>query len=305
MRLASELVVDAMVEPDDLRAELVAPVRRRARQGPRIFPPSARGDPGMTTVLLAEDDPAISEPLARALQREGYAVLVRNDGASALSEAMSGDVALVVLDLGLPDMDGLEVCRRLRAGRNSVPVLVLTARTDEIDFVVGLDAGADDYVAKPFRLAELLARVRALLRRADRRRARGQRRADGAGLPPGLAGRRRAALSNKEFELLRVLLRQAGAVVTREAIMREVWDDPRTARPRRWTCTCPGCGASSATIRSGPGCSPPSAASASASSAAEHEGGTECAGGCSPPPWRWSRCPSSRSACPCWWSPCA
>ena len=119
----------------------------------------------MTTVLLAEDDPAISEPLARALQREGYAVLVRSDGTSALSEAMSGDVALVVLDLGLPDMDGLEVCRRLRAGRNSVPVLVLTARTDEIDLVVGLDAGADDYVAKPFRLAELLARVRALLRR--------------------------------------------------------------------------------------------------------------------------------------------
>jgi DNA-binding response OmpR family regulator len=119
-------------------------------------------------------------------------VLVRNDGTSALSEAMGGDVSLVVLDLGLPDMDGLEVCRRLRAGRNSVPVLVLTARTDEIDLVVGLDAGADDYVAKPFRLAELLARCGAAAA-ADRRRARGQRRADGAGLPPGLAGRRRAA----------------------------------------------------------------------------------------------------------------
>jgi DNA-binding response OmpR family regulator len=179
----------------------------------------------MTTVLLAEDDPAISEPLARALQREGYSVLVRNDGTSALSEAMSGDVALVVLDLGLPDMDGLEVCRRLRAGRSSVPVLVLTARTDEIDLVVGLDAGADDYVAKPFRLAELLARVRALLRR------RTGDVLEASGVRMELASRRvwqddvELHLSNKEYELLRVLLEEAGAVVTRNRIMREVWDD--------------------------------------------------------------------------------
>ena len=179
----------------------------------------------MTTVLLAEDDPAISEPLARALQREGYSVLVRNDGTSALSEAMSGDVALVALDLGLPDMDGLEVCRRLRAGRSSVPVLVLTARTDEIDLVVGLDAGADDYVAKPFRLAELLARVRALLRR------RTGDVLEASGVRMELASRRvwqddvELHLSNKEYELLRVLLEEAGAVVTRNRIMREVWDD--------------------------------------------------------------------------------
>jgi DNA-binding response OmpR family regulator len=179
----------------------------------------------MTTVLLAEDDPAISEPLARALQREGYSVVVRSDGTSALAEAMSGDVALVVLDLGLPDMDGLEVCRRLRAGRSSVPVLVLTARTDEIDLVVGLDAGADDYVAKPFRLAELLARVRALLRR------RTGDVLEASGVRMELASRRvwqddeELHLSNKEYELLRVLLEEAGAVVTRNRIMREVWDD--------------------------------------------------------------------------------
>jgi len=179
----------------------------------------------MTTVLLAEDDPAISEPLARALQREGYTVVVRADGGSALAEAMSGDVALVVLDLGLPDMDGLEVCRRLRAERNSVPVLVLTARTDEIDLVVGLDAGADDYVAKPFRLAELLARVRALLRR------RTGDVLEASGVRMELASRRvwqddvELHLSNKEYELLRVLLEEAGAVVTRSRIMREVWDD--------------------------------------------------------------------------------
>jgi DNA-binding response OmpR family regulator len=179
----------------------------------------------MTTVLLAEDDPAISEPLARALQREGYKVLVRDDGQGALTAALSGDVALVVLDLGLPDMDGLEVCRRLRAGRSSVPVLVLTARTDEIDLVVGLDAGADDYVAKPFRLAELLARVRALLRR------RTGDVLEASGVRMELASRRvwhddvEVHLSNKEYELLRVLLEEAGAVVTRARIMREVWDD--------------------------------------------------------------------------------
>ena len=120
----------------------------------------------MTRVLLAEDDQAISEPLARALRREGYDVEVREDGPGAL-ESATGElpVDLVVLDLGLPGMDGLEVCRRLRAEGSGVPVLVLTARADEVDTVVGLDAGADDYVTKPFRLAELLARARALLRR--------------------------------------------------------------------------------------------------------------------------------------------
>src|SRR5579875_1673401 len=101
----------------------------------------------MTRVLLAEDDPAISEPLARALRREGYAVDVREDGLAALDGAQSG-TDLVILDLGLPSIDGLEVCRRLRNSGSSVPVLILTARADEVDTVVGLDAGADDYVTK-------------------------------------------------------------------------------------------------------------------------------------------------------------
>ena len=184
----------------------------------------------MTTVLLAEDDPAISGPLARALQREGYEVVVRDDGESALSTALSSEVGLVVLDLGLPDMDGLDVCRRLRASRSSVPVLVLTGRTDEIDLVVGLDAGADDYVGKPFRLAELLARVRALLRR------RSGEVLEASGVRMEVASRRvwkddgagptELHLSNKEFELLRMLLEEAGTVVTRERIMLEVWGDP-------------------------------------------------------------------------------
>jgi len=177
------------------------------------------------TVLLAEDDAAISDPLTRALEREGYDVVVRRDGPGTLEAALSGSVALVLLDLGLPGMDGLEVCRQLRATRSSVPVLVLTARTDEVDFVVGLDAGADDYVGKPFRLAELLARVRALLRR------RGADVLESNGVRLQLSARRvwqdgvELQLSNKEFELLRVLLDNAGSVVTRDQIMRDVWDD--------------------------------------------------------------------------------
>lgn len=121
----------------------------------------------MTRVLLAEDDASISEPLARALRREGYEVEVREDGPTALDAGLQGNIDLVVLDLGLPGMDGLEVARRLRNEGHSFPILVLTARADEVDTVVGLDAGADDYVTKPFRLAELLARVRALLRRGS------------------------------------------------------------------------------------------------------------------------------------------
>jgi DNA-binding response OmpR family regulator len=180
----------------------------------------------VSVVLLAEDDPAIADPLSRALHREGYAVQVVGDGPAALDTAANGGVDLLVLDLGLPGMDGLEVCRRLRAGGRSVPVLMLTARADEVDFVVGLDAGADDYVAKPFRLAELLARIRALLRR----RAPGTVEVNGVRMD--LAARRvtvdgrELQLANKEFELLRVLMQHAGQVVTREDILSEVWNGP-------------------------------------------------------------------------------
>ncbi|WP_045862037.1 response regulator transcription factor [Streptomyces sp. WMMB 714] len=182
----------------------------------------------MTRVLLAEDDTSISEPLARALRREGYEVEVRKDGPTALDAGLRDGIDLVVLDLGLPGMDGLEVCRRLRTEGHTFPVLVLTARADEVDTVVGLDAGADDYVTKPFRLAELLARVRALLRR-------------GAPVEPVVPpathgvridveshrvwmGEEELQLTAKEFDLLRVLVRDAGRVVTRDQLMREVWD---------------------------------------------------------------------------------
>ncbi len=102
----------------------------------------------VTAVLLAEDDEAIAAPLSRALGREGYEVTVEATGPSALEQALSGDYELLILDLGLPGMDGLEVCRQIRANRSDLAVLMLTARTDEVDFVVGLDAGADDYVGK-------------------------------------------------------------------------------------------------------------------------------------------------------------
>jgi len=183
----------------------------------------------VTTVLLAEDDDAIAAPLARALQREGYAVDVVADGPGTLARATTETFDLVVLDLGLPGMDGLEVCRRLRTARPDVAVLMLTARTDEVDFVVGLDAGADDYVGKPFRVAELMARVRALLRR---RGGPGDDVLDVAGVRLEHAARRvyvdgvEVGLANKEYELLKLLLEHAGQVVTREQILSDVWGDP-------------------------------------------------------------------------------
>lgn len=179
----------------------------------------------VSKVLLAEDDPAIADPLSRALHREGYEVEVVTDGPGVLDATKRHPVNLLVLDLGLPKMDGLEVCRRLRASGADLPVLMLTARTDEVDFVVGLDAGADDYVAKPFRLAELLARIRALLRRRvpDVLEAAGVRMDLGARLVT--VDGTEVQLANKEFELLRVLMSRAGQVVTREEILAEVWND--------------------------------------------------------------------------------
>lgn len=178
----------------------------------------------MTRVLLAEDDPTISDPLARALRREGYEVDVRADGRAALDGAQEAP-DLVVLDLGLPYIDGLEVCRRIRAGGSTAPVLILTARADEVDTVVGLDAGADDYVTKPFRLAELLARVRALLRRNPNEQAGDNEvvRIDADGRRAWFNGEE-LQLTAKEFDLLRVLVRDQGKVVSREALMREVWE---------------------------------------------------------------------------------
>jgi len=184
----------------------------------------------MTRIVLVEDDPTISEPLTRALGREGYDVEWHGTGQAGAAAAGSAD--LIILDLGLPDIDGVEVARRVRDRGLTVPILMLTARADEVDLVVGLDAGADDYVTKPFRLAELLARVRALLRRGSGAEAGAEITA--LGVRVDVAGHRafldnrELQLSGKEFDLLHVLVAHAGSVVSREQLMRDVWGaDPQ------------------------------------------------------------------------------
>jgi DNA-binding response OmpR family regulator len=179
-------------------------------------------------IVLVEDDEGIARALANALGTQGYEVRHVATGGAALS-AVGPTTDAVVLDLGLPDIDGLEVCRRLRERHGTeLPILVLTARADETDVVVGLDAGADDYVTKPFRLAELQARLRALLRRGQRRGMADALEAQD--LRVDVAARRawrgdeELELTTKEFDLLAVLVREAGVVVTREDLMREVWD---------------------------------------------------------------------------------
>lgn len=174
-------------------------------------------------ILLVEDDDAISAPLARGLAREGYDVTVARDGAAGLKAGLDPDVSMVILDVGLPHMSGLEVCRRLRAARPKLQILILTALSEEVNAVDGLDAGADDYVAKPFRLAELLARVRAAARRAEP----AQLAACGVRVDPAarraFLGQQELVLSPKEFDLLARLLSDAGKVVTREQLLRDVW----------------------------------------------------------------------------------
>lgn len=179
-------------------------------------------------MLVAEDDPDISVPLVRALGREGYDVTHVTSGPDALAHALAGDADLLVLDLGLPGMDGLEVCRSLRGSGSALPVLVLTARSEVPDLVVGLDAGADDYVGKPFRLQEFLARVRVQLRRGSVPEPAGVL-VGPHGLRVDTVGRRvtvdgtEIALTPKEHDLLVALAGRPGAVMAREDLMREVW----------------------------------------------------------------------------------
>ncbi len=180
-------------------------------------------------ILVVEDDEAIAAGLERVLTGRGYAVRRLAQGGGAVSAAGDG-VDLVVLDLGLPDLDGLEVCRRLRAARPDLAILILTARGNEFDIVAGLDAGADDYLTKPFRLAELLARIRAHMRRAAAEAAEadeplrvGELRLDRSARRVWL-GAQELALRPKEFDLLALLAANAGVALTRQRIMEAVWD---------------------------------------------------------------------------------
>ena len=188
-----------------------------------------------TRILIVEDEASIAEPFARLLRREGFETFVARTAADALDLARTTDPDLVLLDLALPDGDGRDICRVLRSERD-VPVIMVTARGTETDRVVGLELGADDYVVKPFSGAEVVARIRAVLRRTAR--------ANAASLPavPGAPlrvhdlevdlGARRARLgdtelelSRKEFDLLAEMIRNAGRVVTREDLMSRVWDE--------------------------------------------------------------------------------
>jgi two-component system, OmpR family, response regulator RegX3 len=177
-------------------------------------------------VLLVEDDESIAVPLAEGLRREGFDV----EHAATGTEALAADAPdFVLLDLRLPDVDGLTVCRELRS-RSDVPIIVVSARGEEVDRVVGLELGADDYLVKPFGLRELIARMRAVLRRLDgRHEARGEDEVVAGPLTIDLRAHRalfggeEVALTGKEFDLLTLLARHAGAVVTREQILRDVW----------------------------------------------------------------------------------
>jgi two-component system response regulator MprA len=177
-------------------------------------------------VLVVDDDPAVSGALHRALRLEGYDVTLANDGPRALEEIAVRPPDAVVLDIGLPTIDGLEVCRRLRAAGDDSPVLMLTARDAISDRVQGLDAGADDYLVKPFALAELLARLRALLRRRSDDSTEILRFAD-LSLDPSsrvaTRGTREFTLTRIEYDLLELLLRHPRQVLTREVILDRVW----------------------------------------------------------------------------------
>jgi DNA-binding response OmpR family regulator len=183
----------------------------------------------MPKLLVVEDDDAIGGVLESTLRLHGYEVSWQRDGRTALAAAAAGDIDFVLLDLGLPDLDGVEVCRRLRAELPGAVLVILTARQEEMDVVVGLEAGADDYLTKPIRLGELLARVRAHLRRGTAPPesrpaiAVGHLRVDTAGRRVSVGGRE-IPLRAKEFDLLARLAEQPGVAVSRDTLMSEVWD---------------------------------------------------------------------------------
>jgi two-component system response regulator MprA len=177
-------------------------------------------------VLVVEDDPAVSGALNRALRLEGYEVTLATDGPPALEEIAIRPPDAMILDIGLPTIGGLDVCRRLRSAGDDTPVLMLTARDAINDRVQGLDAGADDYLVKPFALAELLARLRALLRRRPEDAGDVLHFAD-LSLDPvtreARRGDRQFTLTRIEFDLLELLLRHPRQVLTRELILDRVW----------------------------------------------------------------------------------
>ena len=179
-------------------------------------------------ILIVEDDERIGSTLLRALNANEYDAKWAATGRAAIDETTANRPDLVILDLGLPDIDGLDVCRQIHEFDPSIAIVMVTARGEELDIVIGLDAGAIDYITKPFKLAELLARIRAQLRRND---TQSLSRTTFDDLTVDLRARRvwiagsEVALRAKEFDLLARLLADAGSAVTRETLMADVWDE--------------------------------------------------------------------------------
>ena len=195
--------------------------------------------PDSSTILLVDDEDAVQKLLAYPLERDGFRVVQARDGEEALARFAEERVDLVVLDLMLPKLDGLEVCKRLRAS-SSVPIIMLTARDDELDKVLGLELGADDYITKPFSIREFRSRVRALLRRAAIPAAAGgeEETIERDGLRIDLARRdvevngRPVQLTYVELELLRTLATSPGRVYTRELLLQALWGGSDYREPR-------------------------------------------------------------------------
>jgi two-component system, OmpR family, response regulator len=194
--------------------------------------------PDSSTILLVDDEDSVQKLLAYPLERDGFRVLQARDGEEALARFADEDVDLVVLDLMLPKLDGLEVCKRLRA-ESQVPIIMLTARDDELDKVVGLELGADDYITKPFSIREFRSRVRALLRRASAPRSTGAQDAITAhGLTLDVGRRsvevlgRAVQLTYVEFELLRTLAAHPGRVYSRRMLLESLWGAADYREPR-------------------------------------------------------------------------
>jgi two-component system response regulator MprA len=189
----------------------------------------AAGEGLRDRVLVVDDDPPLRRMLARTLSAEGYEVTVAADGGAALAEAERAAPDVIVLDVAMPALDGLAVCRRLRSKGLPTPILMLTARDAVPDRVAGLEAGADDYLVKPFAVQELIARLRALTRRGSDAHAGGLRSYGDLTLDVGARraarGGRPIELTGREAALLELLLRESGRVVTRERAVAEIWED--------------------------------------------------------------------------------
>jgi two-component system, OmpR family, response regulator CpxR len=186
--------------------------------------------PHMTPLLIIDDDTELCALLTEFLAREGFAVLVEHDGARGLEVALNGSFALIVLDLMLPSLDGFALLKQLRV-QSRVPVLMLTARGEDIDRIVGLELGADDYLAKPFNPRELVARIRAILRRAHSP-SKGRLEVNGVTIDPGsrsvVCDGREIEMTTLEFDILEVLMRSAGRVVSRDALMESMYNRKAT-----------------------------------------------------------------------------